>query len=135
MTLPAAWAIQLALYTALEGAEDLSGVRVHDDVPSDPVYPFVTIGEGRIKDYPGIPGAAEHEIRLHAYSRWGGRAELKRIEEAIRQRLHDGDLSLTGHRLAQCRHVFSDVIRRPDQDTYHAVMRFRLVTEPEGVPA
>ena len=128
-TLPAAWAVQTALYAALEAEPALSGVRLHDDVPDEPVFPFVTIGEGRTRDYPGVPGAREHEVRVHAYSRWGGRAELKRIEEAVRGALHDAELPLDGHRLSQCRHVFSDVLRRPDQDTFHAVMRFRLVTE------
>ena len=127
--LPAAWAVQVAVYAALEAAPDLGGVRVHDDVPDEPVFPFVTVGEGRVSDYPGLPGAREHELRVHAYSRWGGRAELKRIEAGVRAALHDAELTLTDHRLAQCRHVFSDVIRRPDQETFHAVMRFRLVTE------
>ena len=132
--LPASWAVQLALHAALEAAPDLEGVRIHDDVPDEPVFPFVTIGEGRITDYPGLPGAREHEVRVHAYSRWGGRAELKRIEAAVRAALHDARLPLDGHRLSQCRHVFSDVIRRPDQDSFHAAMRFRLVTE-EAVAA
>ena len=133
--LPAAWAVQLALYGALEAAPGLAGVSLHDDVPADPAFPCLTIGEARCADYPGVPGAREHEVRIHAYSRWGGRAELKRVEGAVRDALHDADLVLVDHRLAQCRHVFSDVIRRPDQDTYHAVMRFRLVTEPLPEPA
>ena len=132
MSVPAAWAVQTALYDALGASDALSGVAVHDDLPAEPAYPCLTIGEARLRDYPGVAGAREHELRIHAYSRWGGRAELKRIEAGVRDALHDADLPLEGHRLAQCRHVFSDVIRRPDQDTYHVVMRFRLVTEPEG---
>ena len=135
MSLPAAWAVQTALYDALGAVPALAGVRIHDAVPDEPAFPFLTIGEARTADYPGVPGAVSHEVRIHAYSRWDGRAKLKRIEGAVRDALHDADLALTGHRLAQCRHVFSDVIRRPDQDSYHAVLRFRLVTEPEGVPA
>ena len=133
--IPAPWAVQAALYRALEAEPALSGVRLHDDVPDEPVFPFVTLGEARAASYAGVPGALSHEVRIHAYSRWGGRAELKRIEASVRAVLHDADLALDGHRLAQCRHVFSDVIRRPDQDTFHAVMRFRLVTEPSGVAA
>ena len=133
--LPAAWAVQTAIYDALGAVPALSGVRIHDAVPDDPAFPFLTIGEARTADYAGVPGAVSHEVRIHAYSRWEGRAELKRIEGAVRDALHDADLPLTGHRLAQCRHVFSDVIRRPDRDSHHAVLRFRLVTEPEGAPA
>ena len=136
-TLPAPWAVQTALYDALGAAPSLAGVRIHDDVPDDPAFPFLTIGEARVADYPGAPGALQHEVRIHAYSRWDGRAELKRIEGAVREALHDAAFAVPGHRLAQCRHVFSDVIRRPDQDSFHAVLRFRLVTEPlsEGADA
>jgi hypothetical protein len=130
MSLPASWAVQLGLYAALEGAPGLEGVAVHDDVLESARHPFLTIGEARSEPLPGVEGARTHEVRIHAYSRWGGRAELKRLEEAVHGALHDRALPLEGHRLASCRFVFADVLRQADTDTYHAVMRYRLVTEP-----
>ena len=133
MTLPASFAVQTALYAALEADPALAaigtdGVRFYDEVPEDAGFPFVTLGEARVSDYPGIPGARSHEVRLHAYSRWGGRAELKRIEAAIKDALHDADLQIDGHTCEQCRFVFADVIRQPDLDTFAAVLRYRIVT-------
>lgn len=130
MTLPASWAVQLALYAALEGAPGLEGAQVFDEVPESAAHPFLTIGEAKSSAYDGVDGAREHEVRIHAYSRWGGRAELKRIEGAVRDALDGAALTLDGHRLVSSRFVFADVIRQPDQDTFHAVIRYRLVTEP-----
>lgn len=130
MTLPASWAVQLALYAALEGASGLEGAGVYDEVPEGAAHPFLTIGEAKTSEYGGVEGAREHEVRVHAYSRWGGRRELKRIEGAVHDALHGAALPLEGHRLVSCRFVFADVIRQPGQDTFHAVMRYRLVTEP-----
>ena len=138
MSLPASWAVQMALFERLSNDAGMSaaspnGVRVHDAVPDEPVYPFVTIGEARCEDFPGVPGAKTHEVRIHAYSRWGGRAEVKRLADAIEGAL-SGGLALDGHRLVSCRLVFTDVLRRPDQDSFHAALRFRLVTEPQETP-
>ena len=140
MSLPAAWAVQLALYDTLTTDPGLAsvvpqGVRVHDAVPGDPVFPFLTIGEAKAEDYAGVPGAREHEIRIRAYSRWGGRRELKTIEHAVTERLHGGVLSVEGHRLVSMRLVFADHFRQPDGETFASVLRFRLVTQPEGTIA
>ena len=132
MTLSPAWAVQIGLYAALEASAELSavsptGIGLYDQVPDEPVFPFLTIGEARCETYPGVEGAREHEIRIRAYSRHGGRRELKIITEAVRAAVEG--LSVDGHRVAQARFVFADVFRQPDQDTFGSVLRFRIVTE------
>ena len=127
-----AWAVQLGLYAALEAAEGLhalspTGVGLYDQTPDEPVFPFLTIGEARCEPYDGVPGAYEHEVRLRAYSRHGGRRELKEIEGAVRAAVEA--LSVPGRRVAQARFVFADTFRQPDQDTFGSVLRFRIVTE------
>lgn len=138
MTGPSAsWAVQLALHDALTNDPGLaavapSGVGVWDEPPEGVGFPFLTIGEARSGDYPGVAGAREHRIRIRAYSRWGGRAELKKIEAAVTAALDGAALPLDGHAMRQCRFVFSDIFRQPDRGAYQAVMRFRVVTEPSG---
>lgn len=48
---------------------------------------------------------------------------------ATQAALHDQPLALTGHRLINLRHEFSDVRRDADGDTFHGTVRFRAVTE------
>jgi len=46
------------------------------------------------------------------------------------QALDDAPLVLTGHTLVNCRFSVADVRREADGRTYHALVRFRAVTEP-----
>lgn len=64
------------------------------------------------------------------WSRAAGRKEVRTILEAVRAVLHDAVLTLTGHRLVNLRHEFSDTRRDPDGETYHGIVRYRAVTEP-----
>jgi len=49
---------------------------------------------------------------------------------ALREALHDRPLAVTGHRLVNLRHEFSDARRETDGDTYHGIVRLRAVTKP-----
>lgn len=101
------WALQEALAAALSAdatMKTLAGdpVRIHDDVPRNPVYPFVTVGEGGEIDW-SVQGAEGVECRavLSAWSRYAGRKEAKLIVDRIRTVLHDAALSVTGWPLDQ----------------------------------
>jgi len=50
---------------------------------------------------------------------------------AARDALHDQALALTGHRLINLRHEYSEVRRDNDGETFHGIVRFRAVTEVE----
>jgi hypothetical protein len=135
MSLPCAWALQTGLRDHLStdaGLQMLVGTpaRIFDALPTDTVFPVLTIGAGRVRDYAGVDGAREHDVRLHAYSRWGGRGEVKRVLDTIYDRLHDSSFPLEGHRVAACRFVFADIFKQIDQDTFQGVARYRVVTEP-----
>ena len=68
-------------------------------------------------------------VTLHVWSRGSGRKEALEIMGAARVVLHDQTLSLSGHRLVNLRHTFSEVRRDTDGETYHGIVRFRAVTE------
>ena len=59
-----------------------------------------------------------------------GKKQAHEIIGAIRTALHDQPLTLTGHRLVNLRHEFSEARRDPDGETIHGIARFRAVTEP-----
>lgn len=131
------WGMQKAIYARLaadDGLKSLIGdpARIYDDAPPDAPFPFLQIGEGRTRDYPGVDAAVEHDIRIYAFSRYAGRKEVKRMMSCVYDSLHEQAFAVTGRKLVSIRYVFGDVWRRQDGDTYQGVMRYRAVTEPEA---
>jgi hypothetical protein len=92
----------------------------------------VTLGEARVTDWStGGDAGEEHQLTLHAWSRQGGHKEAHLIAGALLQALDDAPLALAGCRLVNLRFSVADVRREADGRTYHALVRFRAVTEPE----
>ncbi|MFG1295041.1 DUF3168 domain-containing protein [Xanthobacter variabilis] len=109
----------------------LGGARIHDVPPKDAPFPFVALGEAVVSDWSTATEAGtEHALTLHAFSRSGGRGEAFALAAAVQEALHDAPLSLQGHRLANLRATTSEVVREKDGRTFHALVRFRAVTEP-----
>lgn len=134
MTLPVSWALQVALFQHLSADADLRNTigtpaRIYDDVPLDPVFPFLTIGETRAEAIAEAPHARRHDLRLSAHSKWGGRKELKALTDILVSRLDRQSFPVDGHRLVQCRFVFADILRRTEREGFLATLRFRCVTE------
>ena len=131
----ASWAVQEAIYSRLNDDARVLAIlgappRIYDDPPEDVVFPFIAIGEARARDFAGVPGAEEHDLRLYAHSRYAGRREVKRIMSAVYDAIHDAAFDVAGFRLVNLRYVFADVLRRREPDAYQGVMRYRAVTEP-----
>ena len=119
----------LAADTAL--AALLGGPKVYDEPPRAAAFPYVTLGETRIADFStGTENGAEHQLTLHAWSRQGGHKEAHLIAGALLAALDDAPLALTDHTLVNFRFAVADVRREADGRTYHALVRFRAVTEP-----
>ena len=105
--------------------------RVHDVPPGDADFPFVTLGEAVVADWSTATEAGtEQALTLHVFSRSGGRAEAFAIAARLQEVLHDAALPLEGHRLANLRATTAEVRRESDGRTFHALVRFRAVTEP-----
>jgi hypothetical protein len=113
----------------------LGGPSVFDQAPPSAAFPYVTLGDMRVSDFsagdaPGKDSTLEHQLILHAWSRQGGHKEAHLIAGALLQALDDAPLTLTGHALVNFRFAAADVRREADGRTYHALVRFRAVTEP-----
>lgn len=135
MPVPAAVALRAAIHDALSNDTPLSvalgGARVYDEPPREPAFPYVTLGEARIADWSaGEAPGEEHQLTLHAWSRQGGHREAHVIAGALLQALDDAPLALDDHRLVNLRFATADIRREADGRTYHALVRFRAVTEP-----
>jgi hypothetical protein len=131
----AAAALRAAIHTALaaDGALSalLGGPKVYDEPPRGAAFPYVTLGDARVSDFSsgGEPGE-EHQITLHGWSRQGGHREAHLIAGALLQALDDAPLAPAGHHLVNLRFSLADIRREADGRTYHALVRFRAVTEP-----
>ncbi|QUS39295.1 DUF3168 domain-containing protein [Tardiphaga alba] len=128
-------ALRAAIHAALKAdtalIAALGGAHVHDEVPRDAAFPYVTLGDGGISDISTDDGdVQEHRLELHAWSRQGGHKEAHVIAGALLAALDDAPLTPSGHRLVNLRFAVADIRRERDGRTYHAVVRFRAVTEP-----
>ena len=109
----------------------LGGPKIYDEVPREAGFPYVTLGEARVSDFStGTEPGEEHQITLHAWSRQGGQREAHLISGALLQALDDAPLTLSEHRLVNLRFAVADMRREADGRTYHALVRFRAMTEP-----
>jgi hypothetical protein len=128
-------ALRAAIHHALRNdsalAAVLGGARIYDEPPRDVAFPYVTLGEARLSDASSDGGVTqEHLLTLHAWSREGGHREAHIIAGALLQALDDAPLSPAGHRLVNLRFTVADIRREKDGRTYHALVRFRALTEP-----
>jgi len=131
----AAAELRAAIHNALINDGTLTGVlggaKVYDEPPQGAVFPYVTLGEARVADFSaGAERGEEHRITLNAWSREGGHRQAHLIAGALVNALDDAPLSLSGHHLVNLRFALADVRREKDGRTYHALVRFRAVTEP-----
>jgi Protein of unknown function (DUF3168) len=136
MPTAASAALRAAVHDALTNdpalVATLGGAKIYDEPPREAAFPYVTLGEMRVADFSsGSEPGLEHQLTLHAWSRQGGQREAHVIAGALLQALDDAPLALSGHRLVNFRFAVADVRREADGRTYHALVRFRAVTEPE----
>jgi len=131
----AAVALRAAVHEALNADAALvallGGPKVFDEPPPGTAFPYVTLGEASVADFStGEARCEEHRFTLHVWSRQGGHREAHLIAGALLTALDDAALALPGHRLVNLRFAVADVRREADGRTYHALVRFRAVTEP-----
>ena len=132
---PANVALRAAIHVALRSDTGLTamlgGNRIYDEPPRNAAFPYVTLGEARLIDSSGDGAETqEHHLTLHAWSRQGGHREAHMIAGALLQALDDAPLPLEENRLVNLRFALADIRREKDGKTYHALVRFRAVTEP-----
>jgi hypothetical protein len=133
----ASLALRAAIFNALASDAALTAAlgpnRVYDSPPRGARPPYVTLGETRLRDVSGDGGATqEHQLTLHAWSQQGGHKEAHALAGALLQALDDAPLPLDSHRLVNLRFALADIRREADGRTYHALVRFRAVTEAAG---
>lgn len=126
--------LQGAIVTALKADASVAalvGVRIYDDPPAAPTFPYLQIGTSQILPQiaEGYDGADE-VITIDGWSRATGQPEIKRIGAAVNAALNAAALSLAGFRLIEIVPEQTQYMRDPDGITHHGVFVFRARVEP-----
>lgn len=106
-------------------------VRLYQDVPANPQFPYVIVGEGQnVPDLAECIDGSEIFNTIHVFSRAGGYAEAKRIVATLDAALHDADLTLTDHRCITIQRDGAQFFSESDGATAHGVVTYRALVEP-----
>ena len=125
------WELQEAIFTALTGDAPLMAMitGVHDHVPQDTAFPYVTIGGGTAISWgaAGVDGV-EATLVVELWSRERGHKDAKQILSEVHRVLDDADLPVSGHNLVRLDFEFTEFLLDADGITYHGIARYRAVT-------
>lgn len=103
-----------------------------DDPSDNSLFPYVVIGDDTASpfDTDTEVGTAA-TVTIHVWSRSCDFAQTKDIQQAIYNRLHRQDFTISGYALVGCDLEFEEAVRDADEVTRHGVQRFRIVFEEE----
>ena len=107
-------------------------VRLYQQVPPNPTFPYVTIGRSS-EDDDSVENLDASEIfpDIDVWSDPPAKdwVECKRICSAIRRALHNTELTLTENRCVQIQHRITRTFTDADNITRHGVVTFHAYTE------
>jgi hypothetical protein len=108
--------------------------RLYDAAPEDPIFPYLTYGAMRSEDIGADDTPmAVHQMTLHVWSRYSGRAEVLGLLTRVGAALKAERLSDTGHiAVRSANPVYSDVLRAADGRTQHGLLRISFTTQIGG---
>lgn len=99
---------------------------VYDRVPASPYgvkTAYISFGPSDVvDDSADCISSGEHTFQVDAWSKAVGQVECKRLVDAIKDALHERELSLTENALAEIRVDFRRVFVDPDGLTSHGVV-------------
>jgi hypothetical protein len=131
--------LQGAITQALKGNAALTALiagRVYDRVPRNStgqvtaVFPYVSYGpEQDIPEQADCMDASDIFLQIDIWSRGVGRPEAKQIARAVKDVLHDADLSLTDNALVSLSYEGRRVLVDSDGLTTQIAMTFQAVVE------
>ena len=125
----AAFAVQSDIHSAIGESDVLKvtlgdPVRAFDETPEDPIYPYLTYGDMRSTDTSGDAAPqSSHQITLHLWSRYDGRAEVLALVRAVADTL---DAALPYRVLP----LYVDAVRARDGITFHGLLRLSITRTP-----
>jgi hypothetical protein len=128
------FALRKAIHARLGGdatlASLLPGQSVFDEVPRGREPPYVTLGEGTVKDWSTSSDRGhEHQLALTVWSAEGGVKQVFAVADAVVASLEAMPAALDGHRLVNLVALATEVKRDSGRRLVKGVVRIRAVTE------
>lgn len=126
--------LQAAFVAACKALGTTAGTRVYDIVPRGPlgvtaIFPFIAFGSPDTTPIDEDCGdRTDTTIILDFWSRAVGFPEAKTAAALMRDRFHDGVLTVAGHVVDRMRVERTDYIRDPDGLTSRARMTINIET-------
>lgn len=122
-------ALQTAFHGVLTAA--LGGIAVHDHVPADATFPYVTFGAATSREVGGVAlRLEEHTLFVFVWSKADSRLEAAGTAETVRQALEEGALTIAGHVDVSRIVEQIEITRNAALGLYRAEIRLRAVTHP-----
>lgn len=126
--------LQGALVAALKAAGALPAVvggRVYDEAPTNAVFPYLTLGDCQVlPDKAGCIDGVEVYPQIDVWSRAVGYPEVKTIAAAVKAKLDDQPLTVSGFQVVVFEHQSTQYLRDTDGLTRHAAITFRGLIQP-----
>lgn len=121
-------ALQGWVYDRLADGSPPIAAQVYDNVPPEPVFPYITIGDSQVlgDDTEDCGDGSEVFIRVHCWSRAVGYPEVKALAAAVRTALKVIPV-LADFTVAVAEYLQTQFLRDPDGKTRHAVVEFRYL--------
>ncbi|SOE17469.1 uncharacterized protein DUF3168 [Hoeflea halophila] len=128
-------ALQSAVVERLSISPDVLAItgpgRIFDRQITRAEPPYLVIGVMTMADYStGDGDGTVHRFEIEAWTRQNGRRQAVELADAVRDALHDAELTLDGAVLINLRHERTVSRRAPKTALHVARLRFRAVTEP-----
>jgi len=144
-------AVQIAIYSALSGSNDLVALlasrinaagmpAIYDDVTqagdsgNDSAFPYIVIGGDSVLDMStDTSSGGDISVTIDVWSRYDGKRETKRIQAEIYRALHRATLTVPNHEFIGCDFDQEQPVTiDPDGHTYHGVSSFRVLIDEIG---
>jgi hypothetical protein len=130
--------LQIAMVTVLAASTDLHSlignpIRLYQDVPASPTFPYVTIGEAQaVPDVADCIDGTEVFPVFHIWSRGAGFTQAKQIAATIWAALNGATLTMTQNKclLLERDGIGDQAMRDPDGTTKHIASHYRAICEP-----
>lgn len=129
------FAVQQALINLLSASSAVQSVlgttpALYDHVPPGASFPFVVYGGTHVMPHDTkTETGLEQIIDLEIWSRYRGGKETRGIFQAIYDTLHRATFTISGQVFLSCAFHSADFTPQSDGLTYHAVVRFSVVTQ------
>jgi len=126
---------QQALFDALSANADVQALlgenpRLYDYVPQGAVYPYVVYGPARVTPYDAKNDASfEQIVTFNVWSQYRGGKETRALFQALYNVLHRAEIALDGNPFLYAEFHSADFALDSDGLTYHAAVRFTVITQ------